>query len=186
MKSIYLLSVTVICVTIFYSCEPIIEMFFGKNEELTFTRTDYDGDQLRINGYYYHWLGVPYKDESIVQILFLYGNGLVLWGGNPYFKELSIQENEFINGEYKKFAKKHPSVWGLFTIDSTSIQYEMLDGGPFRAMINSGKIINDTTFVILKRKSSYGTYGIKEKTLQDTFRLKPFSPKPDSINKFIK
>ncbi|GAB1415272.1 hypothetical protein MASR2M117_06780 [Paludibacter sp.] len=186
MKSIYLLSVTVICVTIFCSCESIIEMFFGKNEELTFTRTDYEGNQLRTDGYYYFWYGKPYNDKSLIEILFLYRNGIVLWGGTQHFGELNIREYEFINGKYHQEITKNPMFWGLFTIDSTSIQYEMLDGGPFRAMINSGKIINDTTFVILKRKSSYGTYGIKEKTLQDTFRLKPFSPKPDSINKFIK
>lgn len=183
MKSIQLLFFIVIC-TMFYSCESLIEMFFGKNEEFTFIRADYVGDQLKIDGYYYCRYNV--YDTASYYILFLYKNGIVLNGGYPYENELSVREDEFKNGLYKKSVKKIANYWGLFTIDSTTIQYEMLHGGPFRAMIDSGIIINDTTFVILKRKSSYGTYGIKEKALQDTFRLKPFSPKPDSTNVFIK
>ncbi len=183
MKSVHILLVILICI-IFYSCESLIETLFGKNEELTFIKTDYLGDQLRFDGYYY--CKHEGKEITRLQILFFYQDGVLLYGGFPLSDELSDRENEFKNGQYYKYAKKHQSDWGLFTIDSTTIQYEMLHGGPFRAMIDSGKIINDTTFVILKRKSSYGTYGIKEKALQDTFRLKPFSPKPDSTNIYIK
>jgi hypothetical protein len=186
MKSIYLKLIIVICSTLLYSCESLIETLFGKNEELTFVRTNYEGNQLRTDGYYYNWLGKPHNNESRVEIIFLYRNGILLKGGNPYFRELEIFEVDYKSGQFNKSANKYRSFWGLFTIDSTTIQYEMLHGGPFRAMIDSGKIINDTTFVILKRKSSYGTYGIKEKALQDTFRLKPFSPKPDSTNIYIK
>ena len=185
MKSAHVLFVIMICI-LFYSCESLIEILFGKNEELTFIKTDYVGDQLKIDGYYYHWYGKPYNDKSLMEILFLYRNGVVLWGGTQHFEELNIRESEFISGKYHQEITKNPMFWGILAIDSTTIQYEMLHGGPFRAMIDSGIIINDSTFVILKRKSSYGTYGIKEKDLQDTFRLKPFSPKPDSTNIYIK
>lgn len=185
MKSIQLLLFILIC-TVFCSCESFIEKFFGSNEDLTFVRTDYEGDQLKIDGYYYHWYGKPFNDESLIKILFLYRNGITLWGGTFYADKIIIQEEQFKNGNFHNKDTKNPMFWGLFTIDSISIQYEMLEGGPFRAMIDSGIILNDTTFVILKRKSSYGTLGIEEKALQDTFRLKPFSPKPDSINIYIK
>lgn len=183
MKSAHVLFVIMIC-ALFYSCESLIETLFGKNEELTFIRADYVGDQLKVDGYYYCRYNV--YDSASYYILFLYKSGIVLNGGYPYESELSVREDEFKNGQYKKSVKKIANYWGLFTIDSTTIQYEMLHGGPFRAMIDSGKILNDTTFIILKRKSSYGTLGIEEKALQDTFRLKPFSPKPDSINIYIK
>ncbi len=55
--------------------------------------------------------------------------------------------------------------------------------GPSPAFIDSGRFINDSTYLILKQKSS--NFG-DEEIRQDTFRLKPFRPKPDSINMFIK
>lgn len=181
MKIFQLLLVVLICTTLFCSCESLIEKLFGKNEELSFTKTEYNGDQLRIDGYYY--CKHEGAELSRLRILFFYRDGILLYGGFPLLNELGDRENEFISGQYSKFAKKYPSDWGLFTVDSISIQYEMLYGGPFLAYIDSGIIINDTTFVILKRKSSYGK---DEKVLQDTFRLKPFSPKPDSTNIYIK
>ncbi|MEA4936467.1 hypothetical protein SDC9_122266 [bioreactor metagenome] len=182
MKSIQAFSFILICTILFCSCESLIEKLFGKNEELTFTRTDYNGNQLRTDGYYY------FKNESNdstynYRIYFFYKNGVVLDCGNPSDDELNTREEEFKNGQFNKYVKKNVSSWGLFKIDSTMIQFEMLHGGPFRAYIDFGKIINDTTFVLTKRKSSYGTDEIK---LQGTFRLKPFSPKPDSTNVFIK
>lgn len=103
MKSIQLLFFIVIC-TMFYSCESLIEMFFGKNEEFTFIRADYVGDQLKIDGYYYCRYNV--YDTASYYILFLYKNGIVLNGGYPYENELSVREDEFKNGLYKKSVKK--------------------------------------------------------------------------------
>lgn len=50
MKSAHVLFVIMIC-ALFYSCESLIETLFGKNEELTFVRTNYEGNQLRTDGY---------------------------------------------------------------------------------------------------------------------------------------
>jgi hypothetical protein len=180
MKTIKFLLVIVLLTTLFSSCESLIEMFFGKNEELTFIRTDYDGSQLRTDGYYY----CRHEDRDVVySIFFFYKNGVVLHGGAPSQDELITREEEFKNGQYLEYVKKSASAWGLFKVDSTTIQYEMLYYGPFRAFINSGDIINDTTFVITKRKASNSS---EEITLDNTFHFKQFSPKPDSTNVYIK
>lgn len=181
MKTINLFLLLILS-TLFYGCDTsFLENLFGKNEELSFVRNDYNGNELRTDGYYYH------KDVGIentrLYILFLYKNGYLLYGNYPKLDELEARENEYKNGQYYKNVKKYQNYWGLFSIDSTTIQYELLYYGPFRAYVDSGKIINDSTFVILKRKSSYNN---DEKVLQDTFHLKQLSPKPDSINVFIK
>lgn len=182
MKAMNLMLVIMTLAMLFYGCESLIEKLFGKDEELTFIRTDYVGTELRTDGYYY------FKNKGSdstykYNIYFLYKNGVVLYCGNPSQDELITREEDFKNGQFNKYVRKSASSWGLFKIDSTIIQFETLQGGPFRTYIDSGRIINDTTFVLIKRKSSYGSYEIK---LQGTYNFKEFSPKPDSTNIYIK
>src|SRR5690554_5445583 len=96
MKLIHVLLVIIFC-AIFYSCESLIEMFFGKNEELTFIRTDYVGDQLKIEGYYY-CKHEGYGSVSF-DIIFFYKNGIALTEKFISDEEgLNKIEEEFRNG----------------------------------------------------------------------------------------
>jgi hypothetical protein len=53
MKTFKLISVALVLLTILYGCDKIfLENLFGKNEELSFVRTDYNGKELRTDGYY--------------------------------------------------------------------------------------------------------------------------------------
>jgi hypothetical protein len=181
----YLMKVfSLMLVTIFLSgCDKsFLGNFFGKNEELTFVKTEYPGNELKINGYYY--CRQSGNGTFSFDVQFFYIDGVLLSEKfTSDYKDLSAIENEVKSERFKKFIKKKQNVWGLYLINSTEIYCEKLYFGPFQAYIDSGKIINDSTFVILKRKSSYRT---DEIAMQDTFHLKRFSPKPDSLNIYLK
>jgi hypothetical protein len=183
MKTNKLISIALILLTILYGCDKdFMGKLFGKNEELSFVRTNYNGNELRTDGYYY--CRQSGNGTFSFDIQFFYKDGVFLSEKfTSDYKDLSAIENEIKSVRFKQFIKKRQNVWGLFSINFTEIYYEKLYFGPFQAYIDSGKIINDSTFVILKRKSSYHT---DETTMQDTFQLKQFSPKPDSTNNFIK
>lgn len=173
-----------IFITFFYGCDTsFLENFFGKNEELSFIRKDYQGYELKTDGYYY--FERKNNDTTFYyNFYFLYKNGIALCCG--YYSEniLLTKEEEFINGKFKrKYLGKSASYWGLFLIDKAAIQIEQLYYGPFRAYINSGNILNDTTFTLIKRKSSYSS---EETEILETYHFKKFNYKPDSTNVFIK
>lgn len=181
-KSFYLKLCCLIFAFMLVGCESIFENIFGKDEKLTFIRRDYKGYELRTDGYYYF---KNISADSIVKyhIHFFYRNGVVLECGNPTQEELKTREEEFKNGKFNKYVSRSASSWGIFKIDSSTIQIELLYYSPFRAYINYGEIINDTTFVLKKRKSSYSSEEIE---ILGTCHFKKFYPKPDSTNNFIK
>lgn len=78
--------------------------------------------------------------------------------------------------------------WGVFQIKEDSIWIESwfdLDG-PEKAYMQSGIILNDTTFVITE---IYKNKRCKKKGLEDrnkVYHFREFYPKPDSTNSFVK
>lgn len=165
------------------ACDPTsLEKLFGKNEDLSFVRTDYSGNELRIDGYYY-FMNIGSDSTMRYHIRFFYKNGVVLDCGNPTKDELKIREEQFKNGQFYKIVKGSKSSWGLYKIENSTIQIELLYYGPFRAFINCGVILDDSTYVLNKMKSSYDE---KEIEISGTCHFKKFSPKPDSTNIFIK
>lgn len=82
--------------------------------------------------------------------------------------------------------RKFKDYWGIFNIKNDSIVFERWypsSGGPFPAYLRSGKILNDTTFVITK--SFRSKIGNEEQQLNETYHFRKFSPKPDSTNIFV-
>ena len=85
----------------------------------------------------------------------------------------------------KSFQKKHD--WGTFQINKDSIVFERwYPAEVSKSYYRSGKILNDTTFVITE---SYRLRNGKKKEWREkneVYHFKAFSPKPDSTNRFIK
>lgn len=152
-----------------------------KEEGLTFEKRPYNGAELALNGYYY-------EEDSIagnnVPVYFLYNNGIIMCVGAYRHADFERLEREVTKSEFMKKSKSIPGMWGLFRIGTDSISFETWypASGGYVVGIRSGKIINDTTFMITRYKHSHSDYENTEKRI---YHFKEFSPKPDSTNNLI-
>lgn len=136
----------------------------------------------------FYWANAKVESEIIgIKTFFLYNNKTILSGGwinsivEPK-KDIVFVNRNMNNGMSKKIKSK----WGAFRIYDKKIEFEKWEpssGGPMKTVIRQGDILNDTTFVIRKRINNYDG---KTYLVQDTFRFRQFSPKPDSTNRFVK
>lgn len=142
----------------------------------------YIGNNLKLSGYYYFKSG-----DRILNSYVLYYNGVLLNSGaagdNP--NTLLFLENNFISSAYIQAEKEHKPSWGVFVVDGNKIIIEhWISGeGPLKSYIKEGSIINDSTFKITSASRQDGSESIN---LEELYSFKKFSPKPDSVNKFIK
>ena len=147
-----------------------------KDDKLNLVQQDFNGNLLRLDGFYYKEFENTNGGISFDRFA-LYQNGII-----RYLGAASLLSNDnFHNGNHKGH-------WGLFEIENDNIKFEKWAsaGGPFKAYISAGKILNDTTFII---KESYRLFnGNKTEffALNDIYHFKQFSPKPDSTNNFIR
>jgi len=148
------------------------------DEKLSIPRTDYKGNQLRVDGYYYR-----HDDTNNTLVLFPYRNGVMLFTRAFPSVDLSIVENEMI-GEYSAI-RKEKTRWGVFTIMEKKIVYERWTSPTELVSVKKGTgyIENDTTFLITE---NYFSYNGKKYPVNEVWHFKPFSNKPDSTNNFIK
>lgn len=175
MKTHYL----ILILLLFASCDDL-----GKQEEFSLVKKDLDGSWLKTDGYFFAKHKSTGDSGDLYVVYVFYRNGIAIDLSAMF--DLNEIEEEFRNGNCYQYIKNNPNVWGLFNIDSISIKIEH----PYPVgWINTpvytsfGKILNDTTFILTKKKHLYGS---EEIALQDTFHFKQLLPKPDSINKFIK
>jgi hypothetical protein len=174
MNNLIILLLLFFCAIIISCCDEML----GDDEKMTLNKVDYTGNYLKLNGYYFR------NDISRCEIFIFYRNGVILHGGYPYIAALAVREEEFRNGEFSSFAKKYKISWGAFKIDSNKIEFEMWYGvQPFQVFNSSGLILNDTIFIITRLKHIYGS---EDYAKSDTFHFKQFSPKPDSMNRWVK
>ena len=179
MKRIYLfISVFALLSGIFLcSCDKLFP-----DDKLTLKRVDYNGNELKTDGYYYHQSGNGgYRYTSV---LFLYRNGVILSCGAFPTTDLNIVEKEFPN-KYDGGNSKYG--WGLFLIARKNIEYERWTEAPsgIKYAVNkrSGYIENDMTFHITESYNS----GTKEtEQVNEVWHFKQFDNKPDSTNVYIK
>lgn len=167
---------TVLLVTLLFSnCR--------KADELQLAKVDYSGSELKINGYY---IGESRFDEESSEIFFFYRNGVLLYG-TSYKNTTPIEdiENNYSSEEYNDGIKKSRAGWGVFNISNDELDFELWaagSGGPSKTVVRFCNILNDTTFVATELLNNYN--GVTS-VLNDTFRFKQFSPKPDSTNMFV-
>jgi hypothetical protein len=170
LRNILALSVLVIS---FSSCF----LLGGDPENLSLERQPYNGDELRLDGYYYEMI-----DGVLYSIHFIYKNGvLVNVGGADSMEEF---EEKLRKGVYDDLTNYRIG-WGVFHIEGKNIKFEEWypsSGGPMPTYIRAGEIINDTTFHITV---SYKPDGSERREKDERYHFKEFSPKPDSTNPYI-
>ena len=153
-----------------------------KDDELSIKVTDYKGNKLKLDGYFYQQ-----KNKYYYDIYCFYNNGILLAAGGTF---LSVAEmDDYLNREFinNKSYQIHKSNWGVFILENNNIKFERWYPGdpPLKAHVREGTIANDSTFTITE---SYRIQkGKKTEVIarSETFHFKAFSPKPDSTNKFI-
>jgi len=153
-----------------------------KDDELSLEKESYEGEQLRIDGYYYQEV-----DSVIYNVYLFYTNGVILYSGSNFSDHdeiFSYIDDEFFVNEAHK---NHKSMWGVFQIDGNLIKFERWypSQPPLKAYVREGEVLNDTTFKITESYRMKDGEKTERKERDETFNFKEFSPKPDSTNKFV-
>lgn len=169
-------------------CLALVSLFTAcKGTKLQLPKEDNLSIALRLDGYYVK--EAVFENNKYYKFYFLYTNG-VLYGGTHLLQEkLNTDEEKAVLFELRNRATNIRDLWGIYSILNTlntKIQFEKWEpssGGPMKTVIRQGDILNDTTFVIRKRHNNYDG---KTYLVQDTFRFRQFTPKPDSTNRFVK
>jgi len=138
---------------------------------LLIERVDYEGNDFRIDGYYYYF-GVT-DDESYFEVYFFYKNGVAYHSSTTGTNCLEI-ENHILSEYHLQSMNNVPYRWGVYKVQGTEIQYSGWStsvGGPYPAFKREWEILNDST--------------LYSREFDETWHFKEFSPKPDSTNRFI-
>lgn len=153
----------------------------GPDEELTLECKSFNNYSLRLDGYYY-----VSKDKSSenTAAFFLYQNGVIHSFGAFPITEIKEREKLFYDSIFIEKVRKIKFFWGVFDVDEKDITIEMWypGNGPLLVYRESGKILNDTTFIIIESSRLDGT---EKKSVNHVYRFREFSPKPDSLNVFL-
>lgn len=161
---------------IFTSCGSNLK----EDEDLTFTKMDYLGKDLKIDGYFCN----IYNSEWGSDIIF-YQNGIAI---RTLFDNTSLAqyEDDFRSGKFIENYMNNKFAWGLYQVNNDTIKMEFLSTiGESSAYpsIDVGIILNDSTIHFIKKMRSNGLY-VESRNI--TYHFKQFHPKPDSINIWIK
>ena len=168
MKTIILFALTISLSFFMSSCDVLFP-----DEKLSMQRENYNGNEVRTDGYYYMYYTNSTNQESII-VFFLYRNGVMLSAGAYGRNDFDIVEEEMLE-RYESFQRKKIG-WGVFIVLGNKLEYEQWStsvGGGLPVFKSFYYIENDTTL-----RSPY----------ERIYHFKQFSPKPDSIaaNKWIK
>lgn len=159
------------------SCKKLCE-----DDKIFLSKKENTSNRLKLDGYYY-WYDT---DGLLIFDFFLYENGILfrVTGSEEtcedYEKKILTSENIEQHYRHKK------KFWGVYLIEDSVIKYELYYPGSSCSMstwVMEGIILNDTTFHIQK---SYKPDGSDLNVENKTYHFKQFSPKPDSINPYIK
>jgi hypothetical protein len=141
-----------------------------------------DVDSLNFQGYYYN----EYEAGDFRRdILFLYKNGIVLYGHTPKVSDLAIVEEEYKNGQFYDRIKDVKFHWGAFTSNGKQVEIQrwVPSEVPYKSVSMKGEILDKETFVI---KYSSDTDQSNPRQVHEVYKFHPLNPKPDSTNTFIK
>jgi hypothetical protein len=160
-----------LCSLYWIACNPL--------KPLSMQRMDNKSNKFNLNGFY---SSRSAQLENINGIFVPYSNGVFLSFGevenindwNTYFAWV----NNSTNRKNIPYYKTVPYWWGVYHVtDENTINLEgwISGDGTYPTIKYFGKVVNDTTLII-----KYPSARL------DTFYFVPFSPKPDSTNRFIK
>lgn len=153
------------------------------DDTLSINKKPYTGSQLRTDGYYYNEY-VP----GYLTVYFFYRDGILLYGNSFPVNKLHRQEEEYRNGTFYELNSDLKYYWGVFDLNDSKIRFERWypSQSPYKIFNKCGVILNDTTFVIQESYRIQGGQKTNVEILNEIYRFKPFSPKPDSTNTFVK
>lgn len=142
------------------------------DEFFLINKTEYKGNQLRINGFYHN----KELNEDYYNILMFYRNGIVYKPGVSY------------TGTIDDFAlsSKTKTHWGLFIISNNKIKIEYCRkavSGNLPTFTMEGEIVNDSTFIINKfyRSNDSSNFDV----VNEKYEFHELETKPDSTNSSI-
>ena len=143
---------------------------------LTLERKNFNGNEIRTDGYYYAFSKTS-TGESLGTIFFLYKNGVFLYLGSPKAAVISDLEQYIRQHNTTTGIPTDRESWGVFQIEGNQMSIErwlITSGGKIPAKVFQGQILNDTTF----KMELFSTI--------ETWKFRPFAPKPDSTNAYVK
>jgi hypothetical protein len=146
----------------------------GGCEDKTFStsKIPYNGNQLKINGYYYGDTLVTENRPTIVRINYFFQNGIVIYSG-ANLEQLTLSTPAlFLNTTNLNASKES---WGVFRIVSNKLSMESWIPRLFDCLgtiQDEAEIINDSTYLLKRTNKIY--------------RFRSSIIKPDSTNSFIK
>jgi hypothetical protein len=151
-----------------------------KKDDFSIEKESYLENNLRIDGYYYHFN----YDSTKISTLFFYENGVAItaFGQRP----VNSFEKNLRSGEFYNSIKNDRIEWGLYSIENKNIKVEHLQGCGYItpcAYLYIGTILNDTTILFTEHNA---TEGSDDNKCNNLYHFKEFSPKPDSTNQFVK
>jgi len=154
-----------------------------KHDELGLSKKDYLGNALRLDGYYISNFNGDINSKTTY---FFYRDGIAI-NGSEFNEPVTLMEidNVFSQSEFTNDKSNSRIGLGVFEINGTEIKHETWEAGSGCAkqtVIYSGTILNDSTYVMT---TFFNNYSNGTTALQDTFRFREFSPKPDSTNTFV-
>lgn len=169
--------------TVLTSCISCEKMNTCKDKELTLKRTEYSGQELRTDGFYYGNPNTNAQGKNLYELFVLYKNGIIMLPGTIEFSKME----EYVTTIANSNQQNTKFVWGLFEVEGGNISLEHWVAAQcgYPAVLRTGEILNDTTFVLnrMVRRDSEGT---TETDINQEFHFRQFDIKPDSTNTFIK
>lgn len=166
--NVVLLIIMLIHVT---SCKKMKEF----DDALSLQRQNYQGSELLLDGIYYtekeNFEGIYYQRYT------LFRDGIIRDLGAT----LELDSQNYLSGKSK-------ADWGIFQIENGNIKFERWypsSGGPLKAYVRSGRILNDTTFHITESYRMQNGQKTEIRERDEIYHFRQFSPKPDSTNSFV-
>jgi hypothetical protein len=164
------------------SCSLLV----GPDDTLSIPRAPYNGS-LRTDGYWWHEYGVTTR---YLYTYTLYQNGVIHSTTFP-LNEREAREGQWRTEEYRRAVEDAKYLWGAFEVVGDTIRLERWyppsgGGAPFHAYVESGVVLDDTTFVITEVYRMDDGEKTAARARRDTFRFRQLAGKPDSTNRFVR
>ncbi len=153
----------------------------GGYDRLSLEQRPYDGDALRLNGFYADTYYSPKGGGPFGSVYFFYRNGAIWYAGSFEGDLEMVTRDDFFSPE-----NDDRSHWGIFQVDGNRIAFERwypANKGYRQAHVRAGQILNDSTFVITR---SWRSTGGERRAKDETYRFYPFVPKPDSTSRYLR
>lgn len=181
MKIFRILS-TVFVLLFVSSCfnENLWEWLFP-DDKPTIQQKQYEGDNLRIDGFYCYDTEDDYDPTNIIV---LYRNGVVLGPAGTIYSNVDDTYNNLIENKEQGYYVDIIDWWGLFEIEDSIIRLEYYLPSMYghHTYLMQGTILNDTTFHMTKGKHSDKS---NYETIDYLYGFHKTDAKPDSTNNFF-